>query len=241
MIIYPAIDIIDGKCVRLSKGDYSQKKVYSSDLIAIAKKWSNSGSNYLHLVDLDGAKVGECVNYQSIVKIRKSFPNLFIQIGGGVRNHEVLQKYLNAGINRIILGTKVLEDKDFILSLSEQEKSKIAIDVAIKDGKLSGDGWEKTNEFDISEFIDMYESQGVSRFIITDISRDGMLQGINLESITSILEMITTKAIISGGISNISDIQSIYNLKSKHIDGLIIGKALYEDKIKLEEAISECS
>ena len=146
MIIYPAIDIIDGKCVRLSKGDYSLKTIYSDNLESIAKNWINNGTRFLHIVDLDGAKEGNPVNMKNILEIRKLFPNIFIQIGGGIRDIDTIEKYLNYGIDRIILGTKVLKNKNFILSLNKSLRDRIAIDIAIKDGKLAGDGWEKTEK-----------------------------------------------------------------------------------------------
>ena len=144
MIIYPAIDIIDGKCVRLSKGDYSLKTIYSDNLESIAKNWINNGTRFLHIVDLDGAKAGNPVNIKNILEIRKLFPNIFIQIGGGIRDIDTIEKYLNYGIDRIILGTKVLKNKDFILSLNKSLRDRIAIYIAIKDCELAGDGWEKT-------------------------------------------------------------------------------------------------
>ena len=136
MIIYPAIDIIDGKCVRLSKGDYSKKKIYSDDLNNIAGEWVKNGSNYLHLVDLDGAKSGKPTNLDNILKIRKTFPDIFIQVGGGIRDVKTIETYISYGINRIILGTKILKDKEFILSIDQNLREYIAIDISIKNGKL---------------------------------------------------------------------------------------------------------
>lgn len=241
MIIYPAIDIIDGKCVRLSRGDYSKKKTYSSDLLATAQKWVSLGATHLHIVDLDGAKEGHNVNFENIKNIRNAFPDLFIQVGGGIRSNETLNTYLQAGVDRLILGTKVLNDDKFIQSIDDEYKGKIAIDVAIKDGKLSGDGWEIPNERDVSEFIFSFEEQGITTFIITDIGRDGMMQGVNINNVNSMLENITTKAIISGGVTSLQDIKNINQLSSTKIDGIIIGKALYEGTINLNEAIDECS
>ena len=241
MIIYPAIDIIDGKCVRLSKGDYSLKTIYSDNLENIAKKWINNGTRFLHIVDLDGAKAGNPVNIKNILEIRKVFPNIFIQIGGGIRDIDTIEKYLNYGIDRIILGTKVLKNKDFILSLNKSLRDRIAIDIAIKDGKLAGDGWEKTEKENVESFIEFLEQNGIKMFVITDISKDGMMEGINETSINSILKYITTNAIISGGVTTIDDVKTILAMNKSRISGMIIGKALYENKIKLSEAINECS
>ena len=241
MIIYPAIDIIDGKCVRLSKGDYSLKTIYSDNLENIAKKWINNGTRFLHIVDLDGANAGNPVNIKNILEIRKLFPNIFIQIGGGIRDIDTIEKYLNYGIDRIILGTKVLKNKDFILSLNKSLRDRIAIDIAIKDGKLAGDGWEKTEKENVEYFIEFLEQNGIKMFVITDISKDGMMEGINETSINSILKYIATNAIISGGVTTIDDVKTILAMNKSRINGMIIGKALYENKIKLSEAINECS
>tara|TARA_B100001059_G_scaffold186182_1_gene188032 strand:+ start:1230 stop:1955 length:726 start_codon:yes stop_codon:yes gene_type:complete len=240
MIIYPAIDIIDGKCVRLSKGDYSSKKIYSDDLESIAKNWINNGTRFLHIVDLDGAKEGNPVNIENILKIRKLFPETFIQIGGGIRSINTIEKYLNHGIDRIILGTKVLKNKEFILSLNSSLRSRVAIDIAVKDGRLAGDGWEKTEKENIQSFIKFLEDNGIKMFVITDISKDGMMEGINKTSISTILNYITTNAIISGGVTTLEDVKIILSMNKLKINGMIIGKALYENSINLSEAINEC-
>ena len=241
MIICPAIDIIDGKCVRLSKGDYSLKTIYSDNLDSIAKNWINNGTRFLHIVDLDGAKAGNPVNMKNILEIRKLFPDIFIQIGGGIRDIDTIEKYLSYGIDRIILGTKVLQNKNFILSLNKSLRERVAIDIAIKDGKLAGDGWEKTEKENVESFIEFLEQNGIKMFVITDISKDGMMEGINATSINSILKYITTNAIISGGVTTIDDVKTILAMNKSRINGMIIGKALYENKIKLSEAINECS
>ena len=241
MIIYPAIDIIDGNCVRLSKGDYSLKTIYSDNLESIAKNWIHNGTKFLHIVDLDGAKAGNPVNIENILVIRKLFPEIFIQIGGGIRNIETIEKYLNHGIDRIILGTKILKNKEFILSLNESLRNRIAIDIAVKDGKLAGDGWENTEKQDIQSFIEFLEQNGIKMFVITDISKDGMMDGINETSINTILNYITTNAIISGGVTTLNDVTTILAMNRSKINGMRIGKALYENKIILSEAINECS
>ena len=241
MIIYPAIDIIDGKCVRLSKGDYSLKTIYSDNLKDIASNWISNGTKFLHIVDLDGAKAGKPTNIQNILDIRKSFPNIFIQVGGGIRNIDTIEEYLGHGIDRIILGTKVLKNKEFILSLDKSSRQHIAIDIAVKGGKLAGDGWENTESENIKSFIEYLEFNEIKMFIITDISKDGMMEGISKNSINSILNYITTNAIISGGVTTIDDVKTVLSMDKSKINGMIIGKALYEDSIDLSEAIDECS
>ena len=240
MIIYPAIDIIDGKCVRLTKGDYSQKTVYSNNLLDIAASWVEAGSKYLHIVDLDGAKAGSTVNFKNIIEIRRSFPNIFIQVGGGIRDKNSIDQYLSHGVDRIILGTKILKNKEFIYTLDKATRKSLAIDIAIKDGALAGDGWENTENEDVESFIKFLESQDIEMFVITDISKDGMMQGINKKSIESVLKFVTTRAIISGGVTSKQDIQNILTMNKEIIDGMIVGKALYENKILLSEAINEC-
>ena len=241
MIIYPAIDIIDGKCVRLSKGDYSLKTIYSDNLEDIAKSLISNGTKFLHIVDLDGAKAGMPSNIQNILDIRKSFPNIFIQVGGGIRTIDTIEQYLSHGIDRIILGTKILKNKEFILSLDKSLRQRIAIDIAVKDGTLAGNGWEKTESEDIQSFIEYLELNDIKMFVITDISKDGMMEGISKNSINSILNYITTNAIISGGVTTIDDVRTVMSMNKSKINGMIIGKALYENSIKLSEAIDECS
>ena len=240
MIIYPAIDIIDGKCVRLTKGDYSQKTVYSDNLEDIAKNWIEAGSKYLHIVDLDGAKTGKTVNFEKIIAIRKLFPEIFIQVGGGIRDIASIEKYLSHGINRIILGTKILKNKEFIHKLDNNMRKYIAIDIAINDGALAGDGWENTESEDVASFIKFLESHNIKMFVITDVSKDGMMQGINNNSIEFVLKSVTTKAIISGGVTTKEDVQNILGMNKSIVDGMIIGKALYEQSISLTEVINEC-
>lgn len=240
MIIYPAIDIIDGKCVRLTKGDYSQKTIYSNNLLDVAASWVEAGSKYLHIVDLDGAKAGSTVNFKNIIEIRRSFPNIFIQVGGGIRDKNSIDQYLSHGVDRIILGTKILKNKEFIYTLDKATRKSLAIDIAIKDGALAGDGWENTENEDVESFIKFLESHDIEMFVITDISKDGMMQGINKKSIGSVLKFVTTRAIISGGVTSRQDIKNILTMNKEIIDGMIIGKALYENKILLSEAINEC-
>ena len=241
MIIYPAIDIIDGKCVRLSRGDYSNKTIYSDNLEEIARDWIVKGTNQLHLVDLDGAKAGLPTNKNKIMNIRDMFPEIFIQVGGGIRDNQSIEYYLENGINRVILGTKILKDKDFIFSIDASLRKKIAIDIAIKDGQLAGDGWENTQNEEISEYIKFLEGNGIELFIITDIKKDGMMQGIDYASIIDVLSHVNTKAIISGGVTTIDDVRAICKMDRTKVDGMIIGKALYEKSINLDEAINECS
>ena len=241
MIIYPAMDIIDSKCFRLSRGDYTLKTIYSENLKDITKNWIRDGTKFIHIVDLDGAKAGIPINIENILDIRKSFPNIFMQVGGGIRTIDTIEKYISHGVDRIILGTKVLKNKEFILSLDKSIRQRIAIDIAVKDGKLAGDGWEKTESENIKSFIEYLEINEIKMFIITDINKDGMMKGISKNSINTILNCITTSAIISGGVTTMDDVRTILSMDKSKINGMIIGKALYEDSIKLSEAIDECS
>ena len=240
MKIFPAIDIKDKKCVRLIKGDFENKTEYEISPIEQAGKYKDHGFKNLHIVDLDGALTGETVNLDIIQEIVEKF-DLKIEVGGGIRNIETVNQYLANGINRIILGTKVLKDREFILSIDRAQRKSLAIDIAIKDGQLAGDGWETTANNDVGDFIDYFEQNGIELFVVTDVNQDGMMQGINSESIEKILQFISTKAIISGGVTSIKDIQTILKMTANKIDGFIIGKALYENTIDLKEAINECS
>ena len=201
MKIFPAIDIKDKKCVRLVKGDFNNKTEYEMSPVEQAGKYKDYGFKNVHIVDLDGAKAGIPTNIENILDIRKSFPNIFMQVGGGIRTIDTIEKYISHGVDRIILGTKVFKNKEFILSLDKSLRQRIAIDIAVKDGKLAGNGWEKTESENIKSFIEYLEINEIKMFIITDISKDGMMKGISKNSINSVLNYITTSAIISGGVT----------------------------------------
>ena len=237
MKIFPAIDLKDGKCVRLSKGDYKQVTHYSDNPLEMAETWISQGANNLHIVDLDGAKAGKPINFTIIESIRKEFPNLFIQVGGGIRNQENINRYINAKIDKVIIGTKVVTDPEFIKKIDTNILNRIVVDVAVKDGMLAVQGWNESSSYNIKEFISILNQNNISEIVFTDVSKDGMLQGINLEKIKEILNFSNIPLIASGGVTSIKDIENLKKLKDKGLSGIIIGKALYENKISLPEVI----
>tara|TARA_B110000196_G_scaffold46478_1_gene36894 strand:- start:722 stop:1453 length:732 start_codon:yes stop_codon:yes gene_type:complete len=237
MKILPAIDIKDGKCVRLAKGDYSQVTHYFDNPLDVAKKWIDQGSMNLHIVDLDGAKSGETINYDIIAKIRNNHPDIYIQIGGGIRDVENINKYLNIGINKVIVGTRVVSDPSFLEKIPSNIKEKVIIDLAVKDGKLAVHGWNNSSDFTLQSFIKILEANNIKEIVFTDISKDGMLEGMNFSEISNILRFSSIPLIASGGVTSIDDIKHLCGMNEIKISGVIIGKALYENKINLKEAI----
>ena len=237
MKIFPAIDLKDGKCVRLNKGDYKQVTHYSDNPLEMAETWISQGANNLHIVDLDGAKAGKPINFTIIESIRQEFPNLFIQVGGGIRNQENINRYINAKIDKVIIGTKVVTDPEFIKKIDTEILNRIVVDVAVKDEMLAVQGWNESSSYNIKEFISILNQNNISEIVFTDVSKDGMLQGINLEKIKEILDFSNIPLIASGGVTSIKDIENLKKLKDKGLSGIIIGKALYENKISLPEAI----
>jgi len=237
MKILPAIDLKDGKCVRLNKGDYKQVTHYSNNPLNMAETWIRQGANNLHIVDLDGAKAGKPINFAIIESIRKEFPNLFIQVGGGIRNQENIDKYIDVGIDKVIIGTKVIADPEFIKKINANLLNKIIVDVAVKDEMLAVQGWNESSSYNINEFIKILEQNSISEIVFTDVSKDGMLQGINLEKIKEIINFSNIPLIASGGVTSIKDIQNLKKLADNGLSGIIIGKAIYENKISLPEVI----
>jgi phosphoribosylformimino-5-aminoimidazole carboxamide ribotide isomerase len=238
MKIFPAIDIKDKKCVRLVKGDFSNKTEYKLSPVEQAGKYKNHGFKNLHIVDLDGALTGEIVNLDIIQEIVSKF-DLKIEIGGGVRNFESIQKYIDAGVEKVILGSAAIKDKNFLKEACEKFPNKIALGLDAKDGYLSVSGWkENSNQLTI-DYLKEVNNFGASRLIYTDINRDGMKQGPNFKETEKVADISNCPVIISGGVSSIQDIKKAKQLNNKNIEGIIIGKAIYDGDIKLEELIKE--
>lgn len=236
MIIIPAIDIIDGKPVRLYQGDYNKKEVVGQDVLKIAKNFEIAGAEYIHLVDLEGAKKGKLINNKIIIEVAKSV-NLPIEVGGGIRTYENIKCLIDNGISRVILGTVAIENLDFVKSALDKFGDKISIGVDCKNGYLCGRGWLKESKFNYIDFSKEMEKMGVDNIILTDISRDGTLQGVNIGMLKKLNENICMNITSSGGIAKIDDIRELKNL---NIYGVIIGKALYSKHINLKEAIDLC-
>ena len=233
MIIFPAIDLYDGKAVRLYKGDYNNMTVYSQHPEEVAVKFKECGADHLHLVDLEGARDGNTPNIETIKKIRNS-TDAFIEIGGGIRNIDTVKTYINAGVNRVILGTAAVKDREFLLSAVKQYGEKIAVGVDIKDGFVAIKGWTEKSEFDGLEFCKAMQEIGVKTIICTDISRDGAMRGTNLELYKKLKEELSLNIIASGGVTDITD---IIKLSQIGVYGAIIGKAYYTGAINLTEAV----
>ncbi len=237
MKILPAIDLKDGKCVRLSMGDYSQVRNYDFNPLELAMNWADNGVKNLHIVDLDGAKDGKLSNFETIQKIRKQIPNLYIQMGGGIRSLGDVQKYLDIGLDKVIIGTKAMSDRTFLDELDSVTKNKIIIDMAVKDGNMAIQGWNQSSALDIDSFINYIESQQICEVVLTDVSKDGMLSGVNFDLINEILLKTEIPIIASGGVTTIDDIEKLIVLTKKGLSGVIIGKAIYESRIKINDLI----
>ena len=236
MKIFPAIDIKDKKCVRLVKGDFDKKIEYELSPIEQAGKFKDHGFKNLHIVDLDGALTGETVNLDIIQDIVGKF-NLKVEVGGGIRNSDSIQKYIDAGVEKVILGSAAIKDKNFLKKSCEKFKNKIALGLDAKDGYLSVSGWKESSNQLILDYLKEVNDYGVSRLIYTDINRDGMKQSPNFNETMRVAEISKCPVIISGGVSSIDDIKKAKDLKN--VEGIIIGKAIYDGDIQLEELVKE--
>ncbi len=238
MKILPAIDIKDKKCVRLIKGDFDNKTEYHMSPVEQAGKYKDHGFKNLHIVDLDGALTGETVNIDIIEEIVGKF-DLKIEIGGGVRNFESIQKYTDAGVEKVILGSAAIKDKNFLKEACQKFPDKIALGLDAKDGYLSVSGWKENSNLKTLEFLKDVYDYGASRLIYTDINRDGMKLSPNFDETEHVANNSNCPVIISGGVSSIDDIKKAKELGNKNIEGIIVGKAIYDGDIKLDELAKE--
>ena len=236
MKIFPAIDIKDKKCVRLIKGDFRNKTEYELSPIEQASKYKDHGFKNLHIVDLDGALTGETINLDIIQDIVDRF-NLKIEVGGGIRNSESIKKYIDAGVDKVILGSAAIKDKNFLKDACKKFSNKIALGLDAKDGYLSVSGWKENSNQLTLDYLKEVNDYGVSRLIYTDINRDGMKQSPNFDETMKVADISNCPVIISGGVSSINDIKKAKNLKN--VEGIIVGKAIYDGDIKLEELVKE--
>tara|TARA_Y100000389_G_scaffold13022_1_gene11645 strand:+ start:96 stop:812 length:717 start_codon:yes stop_codon:yes gene_type:complete len=236
MKIFPAIDIKDKKCVRLVKGDFDNKTEYKMSPVEQARKYKDHGFKNLHIVDLDGALTGETVNLDIIQDIVGKF-DLNIEVGGGIRNLDSIQKYIDAGAEKVILGSAAIKDKDFLKKACEKYPNKIALGLDARDGYLSVSGWKESSNQLTLDYLKEVNDYGVSRLIYTDINRDGMKQSPNFDETSKVAEISNCPVIISGGVSSIDDIKKSKNFEN--VDGIIVGKAIYDGDIKLDELVRE--
>ena len=238
MKIFPAIDIKDKKCVRLIKGDFKNKTEYKISPIDQAKKYQDHGFKDLHIVDLDGALTGRTVNIDIIQEV-VSKHDLKIEIGGGVRTLDSIKKYVDTGVDKVILGSAAIKNKEFLREACEKFKNKIALGLDAKDGNLFVSGWKENFNIKTIDFLKEVNSFGVSRIIYTDINKDGMKTSPNFDETIKIAELSNCPVVISGGVSSINDIKRAKDLNNKKIEGIIIGKAIYDGDIKLDELVKE--
>lgn len=234
MKIFPAIDLSEGCAVRLLKGDYAQKTVYSEDPVSVAKGFREAGGEILHLVDLDGAKAGYAAAAEIVAKIAAE-SGMFVEIGGGIRNAETVKQYLDAGVGRVILGTAALRDRVFLEEMIRRYGDRIAVGVDIKNGNVAVQGWTEDDGVKYTDFLDYLERIGVATVICTDVSKDGAMQGTNRELYRELAAKYSFRVVASGGVSTLDDIKALAKMD---IYGAIVGRALYNGAIDLKEAIA---
>lgn len=235
MIILPAIDLYDRKAVRLYKGDYAQMTVYSENPLSVAKDFEAAGAGFIHMVDLEGAKFGTTLNLDVVASVAKN-TGLFVEIGGGIRSMDTVKTYLDAGVDRVILGTAAICDPAFLEAASAAYPGKIAVGADVKDGRIAIKGWLETARETLDEFFARMESLGIGNIICTDISRDGAMQGTNRELYQALSQKYSVDITASGGVSTMDDIRA---LRKMNLYGAIIGKAYYTGAINLTQAIEE--
>ena len=240
MKIFPAIDIKDKKCVRLIKGDFENKTEYEASPIDQAGKYKDHGFKNLHIVDLDGALTGKTVNLDVIKQIVSKY-DLKVEIGGGVRSLDSIKQYIDTGVEKVILGSGAIKNKEFLKEACQKFKNQIALGLDAKDGNLSVSGWKENLNIKTLDFLKEVNSYGVSRIIYTDINRDGMKTSPNFDETAKITESSNCPVVISGGVSSINDIKKAKELNNKKIEGIIVGKAIYDGDIQLDELAKEIS
>lgn len=236
-VVYPAIDIRGGKCVRLVQGDYAQETVYHDTPSVVAKDWEAQGAAWIHLVDLDGAKAGQPVNEKAIAEIASSV-QIPVQVGGGLRSMAAVEKLLQAGVQRVILGTAAIEDQAFVEEALAKHADRIAIGIDARNGYVATRGWLETSEVKAEELAKALADKGAETFIFTDISRDGMMQGPNVDAIVRMAQVSGRSVIASGGVSRLEDLERLAGYADEGVSGAIVGKALYMGAIQLDLAIA---
>ena len=235
MLLIPAIDLKDGKCVRLRQGRMEDETIFSDDPVAMAARWVEAGARRLHLVDLNGAFEGKPVNAEVVHAIAEAFPELPIQIGGGIRDEETVQRYLDAGVQYVIIGTKAVNVPHFVNDLCLEFPGHIIVGLDAKDGKVAIDGWSKLSRHDVIDMAKHFEQDGVSAIIYTDIGRDGMMSGVNVEATVKLAQAVNIPIIASGGITNLDDVRALCAQADEGIVGAITGRAIYEGSLDFAE------
>lgn len=233
MLLIPAIDLKDGKCVRLRQGKMEDETIFGDDPVAVAERWVKAGARRLHMVDLNGAFEGKPVNASAIKAVARAFPDLPIQVGGGIRDEDTVQAYLDAGVQYVIIGTKAVSAPHFINDLCVEFPGHIIVGLDAKDGKVAIDGWSKLSHHTVIELAQRLEHDGVEAVVFTDIGRDGMMQGVNIDATVELAQAIHIPVIASGGITSIDDIRALCSVHEEGIMGAITGRALYEGTLDL--------
>ncbi len=236
MLLIPAIDLKDGKCVRLRQGRMEDETVFSSNPLEVAQRWVDAGARRLHIVDLNGASSGRPVNAEVIRRIAEAHPEISIQVGGGIRDEDTVQAYLEAGVRYVIIGTKAINAPHFINDLCLEFPGHVLVGLDTREGKVAINGWSKLSHHDVAEVAQRFERDGVEAIIFTDIGRDGMMGGPNLDATVALARAITIPVIASGGITTMEDIRALCAVAAEGITGAIIGRALYEGSIEFSAA-----
>lgn len=236
MDVIPAIDLLNGACVRLYQGDYAQAEVFNDRPVEVALQWANQGATTLHLVDLDGAKAGRVVNHQAIAQIVQAVP-IKVQVGGGLRDFSSVEQLLNLGVSRVILGTIAVEQPKLVADLCQAFPAQIVVGIDARNGKVATRGWLETSEVLATDLAQQMQELGVATIIYTDIHRDGTLQGPNLDALRELAAALSIPIIASGGVSSITDLLSLLALEPSGVTGAIVGRALYTGDISLKQAI----
>lgn len=240
MLIIPAIDLKDGECVRLRQGLMDDSTVFSDDPVSVAGRWVDAGCRRLHLVDLNGAFAGEPVNGEVVTAITAAYPGVPVQIGGGIRNLETIEHYVKAGVSYVIIGTKAVKEPEFVAQACKAFPGRIIVGLDARDGYVATDGWAEVSAVQAGDLAKKFESDGVSAIVYTDIARDGMMQGVNVEATLAMARASSIPVIASGGITNLEDIKALQAVSSQGICGAITGRAIYEGTLDMALAQAYC-
>lgn len=236
MLVIPAIDLKQGQCVRLRQGRMSDATVFSEDPLSTAARWVEAGARRLHIVDLDGAAEGQPANAEVIRRIAEQYPELPIQVGGGIREAETVEAYLDAGVQYTIIGTKAVSAPHMVNDLCLEFPGRIIVGLDAREGKIAIDGWSKLLRHDVIDLAQHFEQDGVAAIIYTDIIRDGMMSGLNVEATVKLAQSVAIPVIASGGVSGLDDIHALCDAREEGVKGVVVGRALYENKLDLAEA-----
>ena len=236
MLLIPAIDLKDGQCVRLRQGRMEDTTIFANNPVDMAQRWVNAGARRLHLVDLNGAFAGKPVNAEVVQAIAQQFPQVPVQIGGGIRDAQTVEAYLQAGVQYCIIGTKAVQEPQFVIELCQQFPGHIIVGIDAKNGMVATDGWADVSAVSAISLAQQFEQAGVSAIVYTDIARDGMMQGVNVAETAQLARSISIPVIASGGVTNMQDIENLYVQANTGIMGAILGRSIYEGTIDLAEA-----